>query len=290
MIKLSIVIPVYNEYRAIDSVCTNIKQILHNIKAKYEIIIVDDGSNNKTKEILKSLKSNKGIKIIEHPYNIGYGAALKTGINSAQYETILMLDGDGTYPIESIPKLLQYADKYHIVTGARVGKGVKIPLLRKPAKWILNKLANFMVGKRLPDINCGMRIIKKSNVMKYYNILPQKFSFTITHLLACLSNGETVKFIKIPYHHRKGKSTIHPIKDFLRFNSIILRVITYFNPFKIFTLISAILLAIAIIIFYYSFFILGKLMDVTIILIVLSSLQIFLFGLIADLIVKKTKM
>jgi len=282
--NISIILPVFNEERSIVAVIKDIKKVMSKTNYKYEIIAVNDGSTDKTKKAIENIKD---IRLINHPYNIGYGASLKTGIKAAKNELIIMLDADGTYPVEAIPKLLSYSNNYDLVSGVRIGKGAKIPLFRKPAKFIFSKLANFLVSQKIPDLNCGLRLIKKSNVLQYFNILPQHFSFTITHLLACLINGNTVKFVPIKYHKRKSKSTIHPIKDFIRFNTIILRVITYFNPFKIFFLISSILFLIAFLIFLYSNFFLHKIMDISIIILLLSSLQIFLFGLIADLIVKR---
>ena len=279
--KISVIVPVYNEEKAVISTIDHINQVLSSYD--YELIIIDDGSTDKTHQILKKVK---GINLITQPYNLGYGASLKRGITESKNEIIVMIDADGTYPVSDIPKLLNYADNYSLVTGARIGKGARIPLLRKPAKFLLSTLANFLTGKKIPDLNCGLRVIKKSNVLQYFNILPQRFSFTITHLLACLTNGHTVKFIPVNYHKRKGKSTIHPIKDFIHFNTVILRVITYFNPFKIFFLISSTLLLLSILIFFYTFFIVGKIMDVTVMVVFLASLQVFLFGLIADLIAK----
>lgn len=282
--KISVVIPVFNEEGSVLSTIEELKEVLLKADIEGEIIAVNDGSKDKSGAILDG---TKGIKVIHHPYNIGYGASLKTGIKEALNELIVMVDADGTYPVKEIPRFLKYAGKYGLVSGMRVGKGAKIPLLRKPAKFILSKLANFLTGQKIPDLNCGLRLIKKSNVMQYFNILPQKFSFTITHLLACLTSGTPVKFIPIDYYKREGKSSIHPIKDFVRFNTIILRVVTYFNPFKIFSLVSVLLFLVGGLIFFYSYFILGRLMDVTIVVVLLAALQVFLFGLIADLIAKK---
>lgn len=281
---LSVVIPVYNEQDSIREVIFSLIKILSDHKIKYEIILVNDGSTDSTKKILQNIK---GIKVVHHPYNKGYGASLKTGIRAAKHNTIAMLDADGTYPVDIIPEMLKYTDEYDIVSGARL-KGASIPLLRRPAKFILSMLANFLTGKRIPDINCGLRIIKKDHVQRFFNILPSRFSFTITHLLACLTNEGTVKFIPISYKKRKGQSTIHPIRDFIKFATIIVRVITYFKPLRFFSLVSSSLIGLALWVYVYNLVFLGKiLMDLTIIVLVLSALQIFLFGLIADLLVKK---
>ncbi len=282
--KLSVIIPVYNEQDSIQEVIASLKEVLSKAKVDYELIVVNDCSKDDSKRILEKIK---GIKIILHPYNKGYGASLKAGIKAARNNLILMMDGDGTYPADSIPELLKYADKYDIISGARI-QNAHIPLFRRPAKFILSALANFLTGRKIPDINCGMRIIKKDNVQKFFHILPSRFSFAITHLLACLTSDYSVRFVPINYYKRKGKSTIHPVKDFIKFCTIIIRVITYFNPLRFFAFLSASLCALAFIVYLYNFIFLDKiLMDLTIIVLFLSALQIFLFGLIADLLVKR---
>lgn len=280
---VSIVVPVFNEERLISSTIKQIKEVMNKTKYVYEIIAVNDASLDRSGKILDSIK---GIRVIHHPENKGYGASLKTGINNAKSELIVMTDADGTYPIKAIPKLLGYAKDYDMVSGMRSGKEVQIPFFRRPAKFMLSKLANFLTGQKVPDINCGLRVIKKENVTKFFNILSSRFSFTTTHLLACLTSDHSVKFVPINYYKRGGKSTIHP-KDFVGFSSLIIRVITYFRPFRVFSLFSLTLFLIGLGVFLYSFFILGRIMDITVTVILLSSLQVFLFGLIADLIVKK---
>jgi glycosyltransferase involved in cell wall biosynthesis len=283
---LSIVVPAYNEKNSLAKLVYNLKTVMDNTSYKYEIIIVDDGSTDGSKKVLEKLKQ-KELKVIYNINNKGYGCSLKIGIDAAENNLIIMMDADGTYLPEEIPRMLRYHEKYDMVSGARVGKNVKIPLLRKPAKFILKSFAVLLVGKNFPDLNCGMRLIKKDNVKKFFNILPQRFSFTTTHLLACLSNEDAVKFIPIRYKRRKGVSTIHPIKDFIRFFNIIIRIITYFKPFKMFSLFSLATLLMAMFIFFISLLIFDRIADISVIVLIMSSVQIFLFGLLADLIVKK---
>lgn len=283
--NVSVVIPAYNESASIGGVVESVKSVLSRARVGYELIVIDDGSTDGSGEILKGIK---GIKLLRHLQNKGYGASLKAGINAARHNIIVMLDADGTYPVEVIPKLLEYSPDYDIVSGARVGKLVRVPLARRPAKFILSVLANFLTGRRIPDINCGLRVIKRDNVKKFFHILPSRFSFTITHLLACLTSEGSVKFVPISYNKRNGRSTIHPIKDFIKFCTIILRVVTYFKPLRFFSLVSASLVWMAFLVYFYNLLFLSKiLMDLTIIVFFLSALQIFLFGLIADLLVKK---
>jgi len=284
--RLSIIIPAYNEQKTVGSVVDDVKLILNKIKENYEIIVINDGSKDRTKEILEKIK---GIKIINNPYNLGYGASIKKGIKESEGDFLLIIDADGTYPVDAIPRLLEYSKSYDMVVGARVGERVDIPFLRKPAKWFISKLANFLSGKNIPDLNSGLRVFKREVAEEFFHLFPSKFSFTTTLTLACLTNDYTVKYVPINYYRRKGSSTVHPINDFISFITLILRLATYFNPFKIFFLISASLLFFATVIFLYSLLFLERVMDITVIIILMASLQIFLFGLLAELMIKRVE-
>lgn len=280
---ISIIIPIYNEENTVEATLRNIKKVMDTTKKKYEIIAINDGSTDNS---LLTLKKLHFIKLINNPYNIGYGASIKTGIKASKYNWILIIDADGTYPVHEIPKLLHYTQNYDMVVGARTKKPY-IPLMRRPAKKFLTLLANYLSGKRIPDLNSGFRVFKKTIAMEFFHLFPSGFSFTTTITLACLTNDYTVKFIPIEYYKRKGKSSIKPFKDFKNFVFLIIRLITYFKPMKMFSLISIILFIAAIFIFLYSFLILHKLMDISVIVLFVASLQIFLFGALAELSLKK---
>ena len=283
---VSVVIPAYNEEKGILKVLTDLKTILDNTHLQYEIIIVDDGSSDKTAEIVQK---QDFAKLIQHPINRGYGAALKTGIKSANGVWILITDADGTYPNESISNLLKYSDKYDMVVGARTGENVNIPLYRRPAKLFLTKLANYLVGTKIPDLNSGMRLFRKEDSMKYFHILPSGFSFTTTITLSYLSDNFLVKYIPIDYHERHGSSKIKPFRDGMNFILLIIKAITYFNPLKVFLPIGFVLFLAAALLFWYTAFVVGKLADISVIVLIVASIQVGLFGLLADLIVKRSE-
>lgn len=283
---VSVVIPAYNEEKGISKVLTDLKTILDSTQIQYEIIIVDDGSTDKTAEIVKK---HNFVRLYQHPINRGYGAALKTGIKGASGDLILITDADGTYPNEYIPELLKFSDEYDMVVGARTGENVSIPLYRKPAKLFLTKLANYLVNNKIPDLNSGMRLFRKDDSMKYFHILPSSFSFTTTITLSYLSDGFLVKYVPIDYHERHGSSKIRPFRDGINFILLIIKAITYFNPLKVFLPISFIMLLVAALLFWYTTFVVGKLADISVIVLVVASIQIGLFGLLADLMVKRNE-
>lgn len=284
MNMLSVVIPAYNEQQSIVTLLDELKVTLDGGEQSYEVIVVDDGSTDDTAKIVQQ----KGVaRLIQHPYNKGYGAALKTGILNASGDTILTIDADGTYQVRDIPKLLQQSDGYDMIVGSRTGKEVKVPLYRKPAKWFLTKLANYLSGANIPDLNSGMRLFKKVNIERFLTILPSSFSFTTTLTLAYHCSDLLVKYIPIDYYERAGKSKIRPIRDGLNFILLIFRVITYFNPLRVFLPIAFSLIVAAVIVFLCSLLLLDAIMDATVVALFVAGIQIGALGLLADAIAKR---
>ena len=280
--KISIVVPVYNEVKSVLKTINSIKKIQKKIGLKSEIICVDDASTDGSYEPLRKIN---GIKVIKHKINRGYGASLKTGIKQAEGDWIIITDADGTYPISSIPRLLKNKEHFDMVIGSRTGPKVSVPLLRRPAKFFLNRFASFLAGEKIPDLNSGLRVFDKDKCLEFWALYPDKFSFTSTITMAFLSKSYKVSYTPINYYKRESKSTISPF-DFYNFNQLLLRLTLLFNPLKIFTFISVVLFITAVFLAIYSNYFLGKLMDASIIALVLSSIQIFLFGMLAHVMVK----
>lgn len=283
MSAVSIVIPAYDEEEAIGDVIDQVISVMEKAEIPHEVIVVDDGSTDKTVQIVQE----KAVQLVRHPFNKGYGAALKTGMRKAKYDTIAIIDADGTYPVEDLPKLVSGVGEWDMVVGARVGQDAEVPPLRKLAKWFLTQLADYLVGIPIPDLNSGLRAFKKDIAMLFYHILPSGFSFTITITLALLSNDYLVQYVPIRYYRRKGKSKIKPIRDTLGFLQLIIRTVMYFAPLKVFLPVSLLLLMTSLGVLLYSYFILRKVMDITIIVTAVASLQIAMLGLLADLVDKR---
>ncbi len=199
MRPLSVVIPAYNEEGSIAPTVTDLHRMFSESGIQGEILVVDDGSTDST----AALAERAGARLISHGTNRGYGASLKTGIRNALHDTIAIIDADGTYPVDRIPDLLEELEGCEMVVGARTGENVRIPAMRKPAKWVLRKVANRITGTNIPDLNSGLRIFTRELVKKYINLLPDGFSFTTTITVASLCNDTGVKFVPINYYTRQ---------------------------------------------------------------------------------------
>jgi glycosyltransferase involved in cell wall biosynthesis len=282
---LSVIIPAYNEEDGINKVLSDLKLSLDGLDMPREYIVVDDGSSDGTSEVLRTIEY---IKVIRHARNEGYGAAIKRGMEEARYDWVCITDADGTYPNEKIPELLSAMGENDMVVGARVLKGVNIPLVRRPAKWILNRLADYLAQQKIPDLNSGLRVFRKQVAECYLNILPDRFSFTTTITLAMLCNNFKVHFIPIDYHHRTGKSKIRPFQDTMNFLQMIVRTILYFNPLRIFLPMGVGLLLTSTTLFVLRL-IKGGGFAVTIPMFLLAGIQILAIGMLADLIDRRIK-
>jgi glycosyltransferase involved in cell wall biosynthesis len=282
---LSIVVPAYNEAGSIAPVLDNIRQTMEDAGLEYELLVIDDGSLDQTADVAEA----GGHRVLRHPENRGYGAALKTGIRHAAYDLIAITDADGTYPNERLPELVRLAveGEYDMVVGARTGDQVHIPLIRRPAKWALNRLANHLARTQIPDLNSGLRVFRKDVAEEFRRFLPSSFSFTTTLTLALLTNDYTVHYVPISYHKRVGSSKINPVKDTLNIVGLIVRTVMYFAPLRVLLPISGTLLLAALAVLVLSALLTPKVMDVTVIVITMAALQIAVVALVADLIEKR---
>ena len=275
---ISVIIPAKDEEESIAATIQEIQRSLEEIE--HEIIIVNDDSQDGTAE--RALSA--GVKVISHPHNLGYGASLKTGIRAAKYDTIVITDADGTYPNEQIPALLKEYDKgFDMVVGARTGQNYFESALKAPLRLILKFMVEYTAGRKVPDVNSGLRVFSKQKAIPFFSHLSNTFSFTTSITLAYMMNSLFVKYIPIPYHKRSGKTKVRLLRDALRTLQYINEAATYYNPLKIFLLISwaaviasllSLLIAFLSNITLFYFIGIGGL---------LMSIQVFCLGLIAVL-------
>jgi len=229
IVSVSVVIPAYNEQAAVGAEVRSVRQALRQRGIAHEIIVVDDGSQDET--AAEAVRAEA--RVLRHLKNRGYGAALKTGIAAAVYDTIAITDADGTYPAEQIPALLEILETADMAVGARTGANVNIPFIRKPGKWMLGWLAERVAGQPIPDLNSGLRVFRREVALQYFPVLSNKFSFTTTVTLALLADDYQVAYHPIDYYARVGQSKIVP-RHFMDFIILVLRMALLFQPMKVF--------------------------------------------------------
>ncbi len=288
---VTIVVPVYNEEKGVEGVLERLAKL--DLGAPVEILAVNDGSQDGTAAALKAIQARiPNLRVVTHAANQGYGAALKTGFTHSKHRVVVITDADGTYPEDRIVDLLRCIDDgAEMAVGARLGEAVHIPMIRKPAKAFLRRLASFLAGTPIPDLNSGLRAFRRELVLAYRPILPQGFSFTTTITLAALTNGHRVDYVSVNYAQRHGRSKIRPFKDTLGFTALIIRTVVYFNPLKVFYPVAGVILLALLGSLYYDLFVESpaNLGDKTVLLFVLW-VQVLSVGLLADLIEKRSRL
>ena len=283
----AIVIPCYNEEGAIAQTVAHLESALAGSEP-HEVVLVNDGSEDQTGAILTSLaQSSPNIVVVHSPVNRGYGAALKLGIRRSRAPLIAIIDADGTYPFARLPELIRACSDADMVVGARIGENVEYSKLRAVPKLFLSAWASWIARQRIPDINSGMRVMRRSTLMRYFTVLPNSFSFTLTITLAMLTNFDTVKFIPISYRKRIGSSKIRPIRDTIRFMTLIMRTGAYFAPMRAIFPFAVIIMAMSVVSLIYDLINLN--LNDTTVLLALFGFNTAMFALLADMIDKRMR-
>lgn len=233
MQKVSIVIPVYNESESIVDTIHEIKEIFDGqLLYLPEIIVVNDGSVDDTIHQVSS--THPEVMIVNNVLNMGYGYSLKRGIEHATNDTIIILDGDGSYPVHQLNKMLdRYFQGLDLVVGARNDFFVEDSFFKSMFRWLLKLIVEFTAGTKIPDVNSGMRIFSKSTIMPYFPYLSNKFSFTTSMTLHFALDSMKVEFIPNGYRKRKGQSKVSIYKDSVRTLQFIIEIIAIKNPLKL---------------------------------------------------------
>lgn len=284
--ELSIVIPAYNEAQGIATTLEQLRSVLDDSHLCHEIIVVDDGSTDQTAALVRHFSD---VRLICHTHNKGYGATLKTGIRQARYNTIIITDADGTYPVDMIPALAAQIGPYDMVVGARTGDNVHVPLARRPAKWLLNQLANYLTGVAIPDLNSGLRAFKRDIAVSYFRLLPAGFSFTTSITLAMLANDYNVLYMPVDYYQRTGRSKINPIRDTINFFSLVVRVVLSYRPLRVFVPFAIIFLFVSGLKVIYDIITYDFHIATSTVVLLMLTFQWIVLGLIADLVVSLHK-
>lgn len=237
---ISVVIPAFNEQGAVGDTVAQVNQAL--AADVHEVIVVNDGSSDDTARQATAA----GARVISHPHNLGYGAALKSGIRAATYDTVVITDADGTYPNAEIPRLVaEYRKGFHMVVAARTGDRYHESLLKAPLRYVLKWLVEFTTGRRIPDVNSGLRVFSRREMTAYFDHLCDTFSFTTSATLAYMMTARFVTYVPVVYHERIGRTKVRLFRDTLRTLQYIVQSVLYYNPLKMFLLICAGLLLLA---------------------------------------------
>jgi glycosyltransferase involved in cell wall biosynthesis len=245
-----------------------------------DIVVIDDAS---TRHRYDAEALGDG-RLIVHKENRGYGAALATGLRAARYRWIGIVDADGTYPVESFSAMLRLTPDYQMIVGAR--SWADIHWLRRIPKRGLTLLASFLADHSIPDLNSGMRVFRRDIYDDFRRIYPDRFSFSSTLTMVSLTGGYETCFLDIDYHERIGRSTIHPIKDPVRFGYQLLRLSLYFRPLRFFVPLSALIGLLAAARGVRDLVLNNHFGGFTLVL-CFMAFQVFFFGLIAEIINKK---
>ncbi len=284
---LTVLLPAYNEELAIEAVLAEVVEALASEETRYEIVVVDDGSTDRTVELAEQFAENCWqcpVRVIHGVENRGAGAARKIGIREARGDVVMMLDADGSYPAAAIPTLLSYFPRYDQVNGARTSEQGTMPWLRRPTKWFIRRLACYLTGHRIPDLNTGLKAFKREEMLRWLWVVPDGFSCVTTMTLAFLTNGLLVKYVPVEYRRRIGRSKFHPVKDTLAYLGTVVRIVLYFRPLKVFLPAAAAMIVGGVAKSWWSFVATGSMQESDIVVLT-AGLMTTMLGLLAEVIV-----
>ena len=276
-VDVCVVIPAHNEEHAAGPTVERVRAALEGLPITFEVILVDDGSIDRT----RAAAERAGARVVGSPVNRGYGWALKRGIASGDSQLVAILDADGTYPPEALPALLELAQSAEMVVGDRSAAMGNVPWVRRPAKWILSKLANFLARQKIPDLNSGLRVFDRASLERFIALLPDGFSFTSTITLCMICSYMRVVYVPIEYGKRIGHSKIRAV-DFFNFMMLVLRIVMLFQPLRIFMPLGAVLFVLGLVKTAYDITFLN--LSASAVFLLLAALIIWSLGLLADMI------
>lgn len=277
-LDFSIVIPAYNEGEAIGPVLHKLQDELNAMGAPYEILVVSDGSTDETSAQVQAVGG--AVRLVEHPYNMGNGAAIKTGIRQARGKVLVCMDADGQHSPEDIARFLEECTRYDMVVGAR-SRSSQAGWHRSLANRMYNVFASYVTGRRIEDLTSGYRAMRRSVALHFVGLLPNGFSYPTTITLCMLRAGFSVAYIPIEAAKRVGKSKIRVLSDGPKFLMVIMKICMLFAPLKIFLPVSLYLFLMGIGYYGYTFFTEHRFTNMSMLLFT-TSVMIFMMGLIAE--------
>ena len=271
--EVSIIIPAYNEAQTIGDLVSKIVELY----PEFEVIVINDGSTDDTDAVAR----DAGAHVHSHPFNIGNGAAVKSGVRHASGDILVFIDGDLQHYPEDIGKMLKYFPDYDMVVGARSMRG-QASFGRTFGNTIYNWFASYVAKFPVADLTSGFRAIKADIAWDFLYLLPNTYSYPTTLTLSVLRSGRSVKYIPIKIQARKkGKSNISMFKDGVRFFMIITKICTLYSPMRIFLPVSFTLFLLGFLNYIYTLITQARFTNMSVFLFV-SSIIIFMMSLISE--------
>jgi glycosyltransferase involved in cell wall biosynthesis len=285
-VDVSIVLPVFNERGHLDDEIERIRKTMDESRYTYEILVVDDGSTDGSGERLREIE---GIRLLQFATNRGSGSARKYGTQAALGRVVVWTDVDMTYPNDAIPELVDQMEDVDQVVGARTSEEGTVKLVRMPAKWIVRKLASYLTGVRIPDLNSGFRAFRRDVALPFLHLLPRGFSCVTTLTMSFLANGYAIKYVPIEYAARAGESKFHWWKDTKRYLLQVVRLTLMWEPMRVFGPPAAVLALVGIGKLIYDLIDKDFRVATNTIVILGVAFALALIGMIADLMVQLNK-
>jgi glycosyltransferase involved in cell wall biosynthesis len=270
---VSLIIPVHNEAMSIADL---VKRARAALAPDDEVLVVDDGSNDGSGDRAR----DAGARVVRHPYRIGNGAAIKTGIRQARGAVLVMMDGDGQHNPDDIPRLLAEIGRFDMAVGARTA-GSQSDAHRRLGNRFYNLFASYLTGRQILDTTSGFRAIKADLAKRFVYLLPNAFSYPTTLTMATIRAGHSVTFVPIVAARRKGESKLHPIRDGIRFLVIMFKISTLYSPIKVFLPVSAAFFVTGLGYYLYTFLEFRRFTNMSALLFV-NAVIIFLMGLVSE--------
>jgi polyisoprenyl-phosphate glycosyltransferase len=287
---VTIILPCYNEEGHVIAEVERIARAMDDSGYSYELLAIDDGSTDQTlAKLHEAAPSFPQLEVVPMPRNGGSGVVRRIGTQRARGEIVAWTDADMTYPNERIPELVRVLEKDPMVdqvVGARTSEQGTYKLLRVPAKWLIRKFAERLSGRRIPDLNSGMRVFRREVALPYLRLLPPGFSCVTTITLAFLSNNHEIQYVPIEYAQRAGRSKFKFVSDAYKYILQILRMIMYFNPLKVLMPLALALLGVGALKAVYDMIVHPVHIADDTVLIVITGLIIGSVALLGDLVVR----
>ncbi len=271
--SISIIIPARNEEAGLNDILPKLRQLYPHA----ELVVVNDASSDGTADICR----RHDVNLVTQPYGMGNGASIKSGARAATGDILVFMDADGQHAVEDIRRLLSKLDEnYDMAVGARHNSS-QSSIGRSYANRIYNRLASWMVGRKIDDLTSGFRAVRAEKFRKFLYLLPNGFSYPTTITMSFFRAGHSVAYVPIVAGRREGKSHIRVMHDGVRFLLIIFKIGTLYAPLKLFFPVSLGFFFTGLFHYLYTFIQFQRFTNMSAMLFI-TSMLVFLIGLVSE--------